>query len=63
MLIARLVALMALSWIATDAHAQFRVPATLSPERAARFERFESFRIRGVCGVRDLERLSRFGVN
>ncbi|MEM1184195.1 MAG: hypothetical protein AAGI53_04245 [Planctomycetota bacterium] len=46
-----------------SAFGQFRVPDTLSPEQAARFERFETFQIKGVCGVRDLERLSEGGVN
>ncbi len=45
------------------ATAQFQVPDTLSPEQALRFERFESFQIKGVCGDRDLERLASFGVN
>lgn len=43
--------------------AQFRTPDTLTPEQALRFERFEDFQIKGVCGVRDLERLASFGVN
>ena len=51
--------------LAVPAWAQFRVPEGLTPERAARFERFESFRINGVCnaGAGDLDRLGRFGVN
>ena len=49
----------AASW----ASAQFRVPASLPPEQAVRFERFKSFRINGVCGDRDIERLASFGVN
>ena len=46
-----------------SAHAQFRMPEGLSPEQRTRFEPFESFRINGVCGVRDLDRLQSFGVN
>ena len=39
------------------------VPDDLSPTQRARFERFENFRIDGVCGDRDLERLAALGVN
>ncbi|MEM7756207.1 MAG: hypothetical protein AAF297_11290, partial [Planctomycetota bacterium] len=52
-----------LAIIVSTAVAQFKVPDALTEEQAARFERFESFRINGVCGVRDLDRLQRFGVN
>lgn len=48
---------------ASPAAAQFRVPESLTPEQAARFERFKTFQIKGVCGDRDLERLASFGVN
>lgn len=41
----------------------FVVPKSLSETERKRFERFESFQIRGVCGDRDLERLSKMGVN
>lgn len=54
---------LAFSLVSTLATAQFKIPQGLSAEQRARFERFENFQIKGVCGVRDLERLSRFGVN
>lgn len=47
----------------STAAAQFRVPEGLPPERAARFARFADFRINGVCGTEDLDRLSTYGVN
>jgi hypothetical protein len=46
-----------------QAQGSFRIPDTLTREQAARYERFNNFQIKGVCGVRDLERLASFGVN
>jgi hypothetical protein len=39
------------------------LPESLSPAERQRFARFETFRIQGVCGDRDLERLATLGVN
>ncbi|MEM9752476.1 MAG: glycoside hydrolase family 2 TIM barrel-domain containing protein [Planctomycetota bacterium] len=39
------------------------MPKGLTPEQRARFEPFLGFRIQGVCGTEDLDRLQRFGVN
>ena len=41
----------------------FVAPKTLSEIERKRFQRFETFQIRGVCGDRDLERLAKMGVN
>jgi hypothetical protein len=41
----------------------FVMPKGLSEVERQRFARFETFQIKGVCGDRDLERLSKFGVN
>lgn len=42
---------------------QFVMPSGLSAEERSRFEPFLSFRINGVCGTEDLDRLKSFGVN
>jgi hypothetical protein len=47
---------------ATSARA-FVVPAGMSETDRKRFERFETFHIKGVCGDRDLARLAANGVN
>jgi Glycosyl hydrolases family 2, TIM barrel domain len=41
----------------------FVMPKGLTEIERKRFERFEKFQIKGVCGDRDLERLSKIGVN
>ncbi len=41
----------------------FVVPDGLSGIAHKRFERFESFQIKGVCGDSDMDRLARLGVN
>lgn len=41
----------------------FVMPKGLSEIERKRFEKFEKFQIKGVCGDRDLERLSKMGVN
>lgn len=41
----------------------FKMPAGLTEIERKRFERFESFHIKGVCGDRDLDRLASIGVN
>ncbi|MGL4399066.1 MAG: hypothetical protein ACRCXD_04305 [Luteolibacter sp.] len=41
----------------------FTVPEGWSEAERKRFERFESFQIKGVCGDSDLERLATIGVN
>jgi hypothetical protein len=41
----------------------FVLPEGMSEIERKRFERFETFRIKGVCGDSDLERLSKIGVN
>lgn len=58
-----MIALAIAAVVVPPAEAQFRVPDTLTAEQASRFAQFEDFQIKGVCGDRDLERLSTFGVN
>jgi hypothetical protein len=41
----------------------FALPAGMSETDRKRFERFEKFQIKGVCGDADLDRLSKLGVN
>lgn len=41
----------------------FVLPDDMSETDRKRFERFETFQIKGVCGDRDLERLAKLGVN
>jgi len=41
----------------------FVMPEGVSDIQRKRLERFQTFQIKGVCGDRDLERLSRLGVN
>jgi hypothetical protein len=41
----------------------FVIPEGMSETDRKRFERFETFRIKGVCGDRDMDRLAEFGVN
>jgi hypothetical protein len=41
----------------------FVIPEGMSETGRKRFERFETFQIKGVCGDRDLDRLAKLGVN
>ena len=41
----------------------FVVPEGMSETQRQRFERFETFQIKGVCGDKDLDRLAKLGVN
>ncbi|NQX02686.1 hypothetical protein HQ447_18660 [bacterium] len=41
----------------------FAIPKGMSAVERTRFERFESFQIKGVCGEGDLKRLAKLGVN
>lgn len=43
--------------------APFVIPEGLPDDSRKRFERFETFRIKGVCGDTDLDRLASYGVN
>jgi hypothetical protein len=53
-----------LTCLAGSSFAQsFVVPEGMSETERKRFERFETFRIKGVCGESDLERLAKLGVN
>jgi len=43
--------------------APFVLPEGMSDTDRKRFERFEAFQIKGVCGDRDMDRLAKLGVN
>lgn len=58
------IASLSLLLLATSALAQsFAIPEGMSDTDRKRFERFETFQIKGVCGDRDLDRLAKLGVN
>jgi hypothetical protein len=58
------IASLSLLLLATSALAQsFAIPEGMPDTDRKRFERFETFQIKGVCGDRDLDRLATLGVN
>lgn len=61
--ISRLASLITLALASAALAGPFVMPEGLSDIQRKRFERFESFQIKGVCGDRDLERLAAIGVN
>jgi beta-galactosidase/beta-glucuronidase len=62
-MIARLALFALLFPIGSAFAAPFVIPHGTSKADRARFERFESFQIRGVCGDEDFDRLATLGVN
>jgi hypothetical protein len=61
--IARLAFVVLLSAVAQAFADPFVMPPGMSESDRARFGRFETFQIRGVCGSHDFERLATLGVN
>ncbi len=55
--------LLALLLMGATCSQAFVMPKDISEAERRRFERFQSFQIKGVCGDNDLDRLSRLGVN
>jgi hypothetical protein len=59
----KLIAACCLLFTSATLATSFVIPKGLSAPERKRFERFDSFQIRGVCGEGDLERLAKLGVN